>query len=106
MAAIGRFYSSPKLDIRKDRDYRYMPNVISSAIADVPESDMIADMLNTRNKVHHMDADTEEDIIPIFTQDVDGKPRNNKRLLPRRNWCSIRPYQPGKCRQNDIRNTS
>lgn len=95
LAAIGRFYSSPKLDIRKDRDYRYMPNVISSAIADVPESDMIADMLNTRNKVHHMDADTEEDIIPIFTQDVDGKPRNNKRLLPRRNWCSIRPYQPG-----------
>lgn len=31
----------------------------------------------------------------MFTHDVDGKPRNNKRLLPRRNWCSIREYHPG-----------
>ena len=34
-------------------------------------------------------------MIPMFTHDVDGKPRNNKRLLPRRNWCSIREYHPG-----------
>lgn len=74
-----------------------MPNVISSAIADMPETEMISDMLNMRNKVHHMDQNTDEDILPIFTQDVDGKTRSNKRLLPRRNWCSIRPYQPGKC---------
>ena len=72
-----------------------MPNVISSAIANVPETDIISDMLNKRNTVHHMDSNTDEDVIPIFTQDVDGKPRNNKRLLPRRNWCSIRQYHPG-----------
>ena len=34
-------------------------------------------------------------MIPMFTHDVDGKARNNKRLLPRRNWCSIREYHPG-----------
>lgn len=34
-------------------------------------------------------------MIPMFTHDVDGKPRNNKHLLPRRNWCSIREYYPG-----------
>jgi hypothetical protein len=34
-------------------------------------------------------------MIPIFTHDVDGKPRNNKHLLPRRNWCSITEYLPG-----------
>jgi hypothetical protein len=72
-----------------------MPNVISSAIANVPETEIISDMLNKRNTVHHMDSNTDEDVIPIFTQDVDGKPRNNKRLLPRRNWCSIREYRPG-----------
>lgn len=72
-----------------------MPNVISSAIADLPETQLIADTLNKRNTVHHMDSNTDEDMIPIFTQDVDGKPRNNKRLLPRRNWCSIRQYIPG-----------
>ncbi len=34
-------------------------------------------------------------MIPVFGHDVDGKPRNNKRLLPHRNWCSIREYVPG-----------
>ncbi|KAJ5823508.1 hypothetical protein N7447_005848 [Penicillium robsamsonii] len=95
LAAIGQFYSNPKLNIAKDQDYRYMPNVISSAIADIPETDLIADMLNKRNTVHHMDSNTEEDVVPIFVQDVNGKARNNKRLLPRRNWCSIREYKPG-----------
>ncbi|KAJ5779667.1 hypothetical protein N7457_007387 [Penicillium paradoxum] len=95
LAAVGQFYSNPKLDIPKDQDYRYMPNVISSAIADIPETDLVSDMLNKRNTIHHMDSNTDEDVIPIFTQDVNGKPRNNKRLLPRRNWCSIREYKPG-----------
>ncbi|CAG8032393.1 unnamed protein product [Penicillium nalgiovense] len=95
LAAIGQFYSNPKLDVAKDHDYRYMPNVISSAIADIPETDLIADTLNKRNTVHHMDSNTDEDVVPIFVQDVNGKARNNKRLLPRRNWCSIREYKPG-----------
>ncbi|KAK9859000.1 hypothetical protein MYU51_015907 [Penicillium brevicompactum] len=95
LAAVGQFYSNPKMGVAKDHDYRYMPNVISSAIADIPETDLISDMLNKRNTVHHMDSNTDEDVIPIFTQDVNGKPRNNKRLLPRRNWCSIREYKPG-----------
>jgi hypothetical protein len=72
-----------------------MPNVISSAIADMPETEMVSDVLNKRNHVHHLDTNTDEDMIPIFTHDVNGKPRNNKRLLPRRNWCAIREYQPG-----------
>ena len=38
---------------------------------------------------------TDEDMIPMFTHDVDGKPRKNKRLLPKRNWCSITEYIPG-----------
>ncbi|OQE15842.1 hypothetical protein PENFLA_c030G03424 [Penicillium flavigenum] len=95
LAAIGQFYSNPKLNIAKDHDYRYMPNIISSAIADIPETDLIADTLNKRNTVHHMDSNTDEDVVPIFVQDVNGKARNNKRLLPRRNWCSIREYKPG-----------
>lgn len=95
LAAIGQFYSNPTLGIPKDKDYRYMPNVISSAIVNAPPPEMLADFLNKRNKVHHMDSNTDEDMIPIFTHDVDGKNRNNKRLLPRRNWCSIREYHPG-----------
>ena len=71
-----------------------MPNIISSAIVNAPPPDTLADLLNRRNKVHHLDAETDEDMIPIFTHDVNGKPRNNKRLLNRRNWCSIRVYDP------------
>jgi hypothetical protein len=94
LGAIGQFYSNPKLGLPKDRDFRYMPNVISSAIVNAPPPDTLADLLNKRNKVHHLDGDTDEDMIPIFTHDVNGKPRNNKRLLNRRNWCSIRQYNP------------
>lgn len=95
LAAIGQFYSNPKLGIPKDKDFRYMPNIISSAIVNTPPPDMLADVLNKRNKVHHFDRDTDEDMIPMFQQSVDGKPRNNKHLLPHRNWCSIRVYTPG-----------
>ncbi|KAK3336039.1 hypothetical protein B0T19DRAFT_26561 [Cercophora scortea] len=95
LAAIGQFYSNPKLGIAKHRDYRYMPNVISSAIVNAPPPDLLADVLNKRNKVHHFNKETDEDMIPIFGHGVDGKPRNNKHLLPHRNWCSIREYVPG-----------
>ena len=54
----------------------------------------MADILNKRNKVHHLDANTDEDMFPIFEKDVDGTSRNNKRLLPRRNYCTISPHDP------------
>ena len=95
LAAMGQFYSNPKLRIPKDRDHRYMPNIISSAIVNTPPPEMLADMMNKRNKVHHLDKYTDENMIPMFTHDVNHKKRNNKHLLPRRNWCSIREYHPG-----------
>lgn len=95
LAAIGQFFSNPKLQIPKHKDFRYMPNVISSAIVNTPPPDMMADVLNKRNKVHHFDKETDENMIPIFTTGVDNKPRNNKHLLPHRNWCQIRSYVPG-----------
>lgn len=95
LAAVGQFYSNPKLGLAKHKDFRYMPNVISSAIVNTPPPDLLADVLNKRNKVHHFDKETDEDMIPVFAHGVDGGPRNNKRLLPHRNWCSIREYVPG-----------
>ncbi|KAK8162782.1 hypothetical protein BKA80DRAFT_236860 [Phyllosticta citrichinensis] len=95
LAAVGQFYSKKRLHIPKDRDHRYMPNIISSAIVNTPPPELMGDILNKRNKIHHLDEDTDEDMIPMFTHDVDGKPRNNHHLLPRRNWCSLREYRPG-----------
>ena len=98
LAAAAQFYSNPKLGLPKDRDHRYMPNVISSAIVNAPPADAMADVLNKRNKVHHLDEETDEDMIPLFLTDVDGKSRNNKHMFPRRNWCSINEYNPSNTR--------
>ncbi|KAI1425129.1 hypothetical protein F5Y12DRAFT_714598 [Xylaria sp. FL1777] len=95
LAAVGQFYSNPKLRIPKHEDFRYMLNIVSSAIANTPPPDLMADVLNKRNKVHHFDKETDENMMPLFAHGVDGKPRNNKHLLPHRNWCSIREYRPG-----------
>lgn len=95
LAAIGQFYSNKKLGIPKDKDHRYMPNVISSAIVNTPPPEMMADIINKRNKVHHLDDETDEHMIPIFSHDVNGKKRNNNYLLQRRNWCSLREWNPG-----------
>ncbi|KAI1202770.1 hypothetical protein F5X97DRAFT_318918 [Nemania serpens] len=95
LAAVGQFYSNPKLHIPKHKDFRYMLNIVSSAIANTPPPDLMADVLNKRNKVHHFDKETDESMMPLFAHGVDGKPRNNKHLLPHRNWCSIREYVPG-----------
>ena len=95
LAAIGEFYTKKKLSVPKDRDHRYTPNIISSAIVNTPPPETMADFLNKRNKVHHLDDMTDEDMIPLFTYDVDGKSRNNHHLLPRRNYCMIRPYISG-----------
>jgi hypothetical protein len=54
-----------------------------------------ADIRHRRNKVHHLDHDTDEDMVPIFHEDVDGTPLTNTHLLPRRNWCSIVPVEGG-----------
>ncbi|EME44011.1 hypothetical protein DOTSEDRAFT_71724 [Dothistroma septosporum NZE10] len=95
LGAVGQFYSNKKLGISKDHDHRYMPNVVSSAIVNTPPPVVMADVLNKRNKVHHLDAQTDEDMIPMFSHDVDGSKRNNNHLLPRRNFCVIREYLPG-----------
>ncbi|GKT91876.1 LOW QUALITY PROTEIN: hypothetical protein Ct61P_09726 [Colletotrichum tofieldiae] len=95
LAAVGQFYANPKLGLPKHKDFRYMPNIISSAIVNTPPPDLMADILNKRNKIHHFDESTEEDMIPLFQHGVDGKARNNKHLLPHRNWCSIRAWTPG-----------
>ncbi|QNQ00233.1 Conserved hypothetical protein [Yarrowia lipolytica] len=96
LAGIGRFYTKSlnptkhhKVSVPVINDHRNMLNVISSAIVNTPPPDTMADFLNKRNKVHHFDFKTDENMVSIFPCDVDGSHRNNKRLLPRRNWCSI-----------------
>lgn len=66
LAAVGRFYSNPRLAIPAERDFRYMPNVVSSAITNKPPPAAVANLLASRNKIHHLDHDTDETLLEIF----------------------------------------
>jgi PhoD related phosphatase len=55
----------------------------------------ITNTRHRRNKIHHLDHETDEDMVAIFQEDVDGKPLHNKHLLPRRNWCGMQVVENG-----------
>lgn len=106
LAAIGRFKSkihrhhltdqeerNDKIRNEPENDPRLMFNLISSAIVNVPPPDAMAGLLNKRSGTHHFDHYTDEDMVPIFDTDVNGKSRDNKSFLNRRNWMDLIPVQ-------------
>ena len=69
LGAVGRFYSNPKAGLRAEEDWRYMPNIISSAITNKPPPQAVANLLARRNKIHHLDKETDETLLEIFDRD-------------------------------------
>ena len=92
LAALGSFYSNSKQKLGKRKDHRYMINIISSAITNHPPPKAVADLLARRNKIHHLDHETDESLIPLFKQDPGGVAKNsdfNKLTMPSRNYAII-----------------
>ena len=97
LTAVGRFYSNPKLNIPIERDFRYVPNIVSSAIVNKPPPQAVANLLAKRNKIHHLDHETDETLMEIFDkQPGEGeegvKPKsapNNHATMPSRNYAII-----------------
>lgn len=97
LSALGRFYSNPALKIPAERDWRYMPNIISSAITNKPPPQAVANLLARRNKIHHLDHDTDETLLEMFDKNPgegqEGvKPKtaaNNHATMPSRNYAII-----------------
>lgn len=92
LAAVGRFYSNPKLQIPVLNDHRYTANIISSAIVNKPPPGAVANLLARRNKIHHLDSDTDETLMPFFDKNpgVEAKTaRSNHVTMPSRNWAMI-----------------
>lgn len=103
LAAVGRFYSNAKLGIPIEKDHRYIVNVVSSAIVNKPPPAAIANLLWRRNKIHHLDEDTDETLMKMFDKEPakDGGDRSfNKVTLASRNWAMLT-----ECSPNDPRNT-
>jgi len=98
LAAVGRFYSNPKLQIPVDNDYRYMANIISSAIVNKPPPQAVANLLARRNKLHHLDHDTDETLMKFFDKDPGDSNKtssSNKVTMPSRNWAVITENSAG-----------
>lgn len=98
LAAVGRFYSNPKLDIPISNDHRYMVNIISSAIVNKPPPQAVANLLSRRNKLHHLDHNTDETLMKFFDRDpgtVNKTASSNKVTMPSRNWAMLTENSPG-----------
>lgn len=92
LAALGRFFSNPKLGIPAEQDHRYMANIISSAITNKPPPKAVANLLARRNKIHHLDHDTDETLLKMFDRQPGGNEKGaewNKCTMPSRNYACI-----------------
>jgi hypothetical protein len=97
LAAVGRFYSNPKLNIPAGNDYRYMANVVSSAIVNKPPPPAIANLLARRNKIHHLDHETDETLLNFFDKDPGDSNKtagHNHCTMPSRNFAMITENSP------------
>ena len=92
LAALGRFYSNPRLQIETEKDHRYMVNIISSAITNKPPPAAVANMLARRNKIHHLDPHTDETLLGMFERGPGGRPKaaaSNHVTMPSRNYAIL-----------------
>ncbi|KAJ5637384.1 Alkaline phosphatase D-like protein [Penicillium lividum] len=92
LAAIGRFYSHPKLNLAGENDHRYIVNVISSAITNKPPPKAVANLLARRNKIHHLGRTCDETLMPMFDKQPGGLEKSatwNKVTMPSRNFACL-----------------
>jgi len=89
LAALGRFYSNPKQNIPATADWRFMTNVISSAITNKPPPTAVANLLARRNKIHHLDTETDETLLNLFDVDPAHDRGDVKNKTQDKNHCTM-----------------
>ncbi|OAA49312.1 Alkaline phosphatase D-related protein [Metarhizium rileyi] len=97
LAAVGRFYSNPKLRLPVENDCRYMVNVVSSAIVNKPPPQAVANLLARRNKIHHLDNRTDETLLDFFNKDPGESSKTADRnhcTMPSRNFAMLTENSP------------
>jgi hypothetical protein len=107
LAAVGRFYSNPKLNVPVIEDHRYMANIISSAIVNKPPPQAVANLLARRNKIHHLDLSTDETLVKFFDKDpgnANKTSNSNYVTMPSRNWAMLTECKGLKSHTNGVAN--
>lgn len=85
-------------------DHKTMYQLISASIVNAPTPNYVIKLLHS-NKTLYIPAnghrstpsqpsDTKEDMMEIFNADVDGRPRDMRRLMGRRNYLACVAYDP------------
>ncbi|KAK4242379.1 hypothetical protein C8A03DRAFT_29478 [Achaetomium macrosporum] len=103
LAALGRFYSNPHLNIPVEQDYRYMVNVVSSAIVNKPPPAAVANLLSRRNRIHHLNHETSETLLKLFDKDPGNSTKTAKHnfvTMPSRNFAMITENSPNGSNNN------
>lgn len=85
-------------------DHKTMYQLISSPVVNTPPSGYILKLLhnnkplylpaNGQRSNHSQPSDTKEDMLELFQTDVNGQPREYRRLMGRRNYVAIVAYDP------------
>ncbi|OAL53244.1 Aso-1 [Pyrenochaeta sp. DS3sAY3a] len=90
-------------DPSRPQDHKTMYQIISSSVVNAPPSNYVLRLLHNNRALYvpqnghrsnHQPTDTKEDMMEIFTQDVNGQPREYKRLMGRRNYVACVIYDP------------
>lgn len=92
LAAVGRFYSHPKLNLAGENDHRFIVNVVSSAITNKPPPKAVANLLARRNKIHRLDRKCDETLMSMFDKQPGGQEKSaawNKVTMPSRNYAIL-----------------
>ncbi|KIR39592.1 plasma membrane protein [Cryptococcus deuterogattii 99/473] len=98
LAAVGCLFSKKKKGekaLNPEQDWRYMMNVITSAIVNTPPpagaAKMVAMLGGHKHRTLHKD--TDEHMMPLFDKDTDGSTLSRTFVQPRRNY-TIVEYTP------------
>jgi hypothetical protein len=90
-------------DPAKPQDHKTMYQIISASVVNAPPSNVVLRLLHNNRVLYlpqnghrstHQPSDTKEDMMEIFTQDVNGSAREYKRLMGRRNYVACVVYDP------------
>lgn len=91
-------------DPSKPSDHKTMYQLISSPVVNTPPPSYVLKLLHSSQKPlyvplnghrsTHAPSDTKEDMMEIFTQEPDGRPRESRKLMARRGYVAIVAYDP------------
>lgn len=90
-------------DPAKTSDHKTMYQIISASVVNVPPPSYVLKLLHNNKPLYvpanghrstHTPSDTKEDMMEIFTAEPDGRPRDARKLMGRRNYVAIVAYDP------------